>query len=417
MFPDRDARRTSRPTAGIAFSQIGAARAGRSAGMVARRRLPRPCSAPPPTAWDEGAGFRERTLEADPQVARRPRRGRLDGAVRSAAVPAQPRRRVRAAREAPGRRSAVSADAVACAPGARCATSTTPGRPRCCSSPPTASARSTWCCPTRSPTRAACSPACSLFWFERTTDLVANHLRERRSVASSRGRSERADLAGRAMLVKRADVIPVECVARGYLSGLRLEAVPRRAARCAAWRCPPGSWSPTGCPSRSSRPRRRPPTGHDLPLTFEETRRPRRRGPRRAAAELTLAHLRAGRRRSPLERGIIVADTKFEFGFAGGELILIDEVGTPDSSRFWPADGYEPGGAAAVASTSSTSATGWMRAAGTASRRRRTLPGGGRRADGREVPRGLRAAHGRAVRPATARGWACRPARSTGSSA
>ncbi len=111
----------------------------------------------------------------------------------------------------------------------------------------------------------------------------------------------------------------------------------------AAWRSRPAWWSPTACPSRSSRPTTKAAAGHDLPLTLEETRDLVGVGLAERLKELTLTlYERAAA--IALDRGIILADTKFEFGFCDGELILIDEVCTPDSSRFWPVDGYAPGG-------------------------------------------------------------------------
>ena len=112
--------------------------------------------------------------------------------------------------------------------------------------------------------------------------------------------------------------------------------------------------------------------------------------------ELTIALYERGAELAA-ERGIIVADTKFEFGFADGELILIDEVLTPDSSRFWPADEYAPGKARSRASTSSSCATGSTRAAGTTSRRRPTCPADVVERTARHVPRGVRARERRAV--------------------
>ena len=108
-------------------------------------------------------------------------------------------------------------------------------------------------------------------------------------------------------------------------------------------RCPPGSSSPARLPEPIFTPTTKAAEGHDLPLTLEETADLIGRGLAERLKELTLSvYERIAA--VALERGIIVADTKFEFGFCDGELILIDEVGTPDSSRFWPADAYEPGG-------------------------------------------------------------------------
>lgn len=174
----------------------------------------------------------------------------------------------------------------------------------------------------------------SLHWFERTRDLVPNHLVTSEPI-------DDPELAGRTMLVRRARVIPVECVARGYLSGSgwaqyretrAICGVPLSAGLVESERLPEPIFTPTTKAAE----------GHDQPLTFDGTVDLIGRGLAERLRELTIAVyelIAADARR----RGVIVADTKLEFGFADGELILIDEVGTPDSSRFWPADSYEPG--------------------------------------------------------------------------
>ncbi len=181
----------------------------------------------------------------------------------------------------------------------------------------------------------------SLFWFERTKDLVANHLvsADRRDFPGTF--RDEPSLAGRAMLVERAEVVPVECVARGYLTGSGLKQYRTEGQVCGV-PLPPGLDESDRLPEPIFTPTTKAAEGHDLPLTFEETADLVGRGLAEKLKELTLTiYERAAE--IALERGIIVADTKFEFGFAGGELILIDEALTPDSSRFWPADGYRPG--------------------------------------------------------------------------
>jgi phosphoribosylaminoimidazole-succinocarboxamide synthase len=181
----------------------------------------------------------------------------------------------------------------------------------------------------------------TLFWLERTADLIGNHL-----VSANRDDfpepfgSDRS-LAGRAMLARRAEVIPVECVARGYLTGSGLKQYRAEGHVCGV-PLPPGLDESSKLPEPIFTPTTKAAEGHDQPLTFQETVDAIGRGLAERLRELTIGlyELGAG---VAAERGIIVADTKFEFGFADGELILIDEVLTPDSSRFWPADGYEPG--------------------------------------------------------------------------
>ncbi len=184
--------------------------------------------------------------------------------------------------------------------------------------------------------------AFSLFWFERTRDLVANHL-----ISAERGSfpepfASDPTLAARATLVERAEVIAVECVARGYLSGSGWKEYGRSGTVCGV-RLPAGLGESDRLPEPIFTPTTKAAEGHDLPITLDETAQLIGRGLAHRLEELTLT-LYERIAALALERGVIVADTKFEFGFCAGELILIDEVGTPDSSRFWPADAYAPGG-------------------------------------------------------------------------
>ena len=182
----------------------------------------------------------------------------------------------------------------------------------------------------------------SLFWFERTSGIVRNHLIS--SEATSFPEPFRQDtdwLAGRAMLVRRAQVVPIECVARGYLAGSGWKEY-RESGRVCGIGLPRGLTESDRLPEPIFTPATKEVTGHDVNITLEEMADRVGRGLAERLKELTLSlyELAAGQ---ALARGIVVADTKFEFGFAEGDLILIDEVLTPDSSRFWPADRYEPG--------------------------------------------------------------------------
>lgn len=181
----------------------------------------------------------------------------------------------------------------------------------------------------------------TLFWLERTRDIVGNHLisADRRDFPGAF--RDEPSLAGRAMLVRRARVIPVECVARGYLTGSGLKQYRAEGHVCGV-PLSPGLVEASRLPEPIFTPTTKAATGHDQPLTFEETVDLIGRGLAERLRELTIALYERGAEIA-LERGIIVADTKFEFGFVDGELILIDEVLTPDSSRFWPTEGYEPG--------------------------------------------------------------------------
>jgi len=195
--------------------------------------------------------------------------------------------------------------------------------------------------PTPIPDKGRVLTGLSLFWFEQTADLVTNHL-----VAADFGRfpggfAGRTDLAGRALLVRRADVIPLECVARGYLSGSGWAQYRQTGAACGV-PLPAGLEESSRLPEPIFTPTTKAAEGHDVPLAPDEAADLVGRGLFERLKELTLTiYERAAA--VALERGIILADTKFEFGFCDGELILVDEVCTPDSSRFWPADGCAPG--------------------------------------------------------------------------
>ncbi|HEY1330009.1 MAG TPA: phosphoribosylaminoimidazolesuccinocarboxamide synthase [Actinomycetota bacterium] len=196
--------------------------------------------------------------------------------------------------------------------------------------------------PTPIPGKGQVLTGLSLYWFERTKDLVANHLlsADARSFPEPFG-SQAESLAGRAMLVRRAEVVPVECVARGYITGSGWKEYRESGSVCGI-PLPAGLVESQRLPEPIFTPTTKAATGHDLPLTLAETEDLVGKGLAERLRELTLSLYEFAAARA-LERGIILADTKFEFGFAGGELILIDEALTPDSSRFWPADRFEAG--------------------------------------------------------------------------
>jgi phosphoribosylaminoimidazole-succinocarboxamide synthase len=183
----------------------------------------------------------------------------------------------------------------------------------------------------------------SLYWFERTGGIVENHLlsADASSFPEPFG-AKAAELAGRAMLVRRAEVVPIECVARGYLSGSGWKEY-RQAGEVCGIPLPAGLVESDRLPEPIFTPATKEATGHDVNISLDRMADLVGRGLAERLKELTLGLYEFAAAHA-LERGIIVADTKFEFGFAGGELILIDEALTPDSSRFWPADRYEPGG-------------------------------------------------------------------------
>ncbi len=185
----------------------------------------------------------------------------------------------------------------------------------------------------------------SLFWFERMADLVPNHVVSSRVEDYPKACRPYADtLRGRSMLVRKTEPLSIECVVRGYLSGSGWKSYRQDGTVCGI-RLPPGLEESDRLPEPIFTPSTKADLGdHDINLSLEEAAV--RVGPGTAGqvAGLSLAIYGKGVELAE-KRGIIIADTKFEFGRAGGGLILIDEVLTPDSSRFWPMDAYRPGGA------------------------------------------------------------------------
>ena len=153
----------------------------------------------------------------------------------------------------------------------------------------------------------------------------------------------RAMLEGRAMLCRRTDVFPVECVVRGYISGSAWKEY-KASGTLAGEKLPPGMAESDRFQTPVFSPATKAETGHDENITIAQMRK--ELGPATAAElERLSRHVYSRGRDIAATRGIIIADTKFEFGHVGGQVLLIDEVLTPDSSRFWLAEGYHPGGA------------------------------------------------------------------------
>jgi phosphoribosylaminoimidazole-succinocarboxamide synthase len=197
--------------------------------------------------------------------------------------------------------------------------------------------------PTAIPDKGRVLSGLSLHWFAQTKGIVANHLITADAAEFPEPFRGETELAGRAMLVKRAQMVPIECVARGYLSGSGWKEYQEGGTVCGI-SLPEGLVESDRLPEPIFTPATKAETGHDINISLEEAGEIVGRGLAERLKELTLAVYEHAAS-AALERGIIVADTKFEFGFAGGDLILCDEVLTPDSSRFWPADRYAPGGA------------------------------------------------------------------------
>jgi phosphoribosylaminoimidazole-succinocarboxamide synthase len=180
----------------------------------------------------------------------------------------------------------------------------------------------------------------SNFWFRRFTQLE-NHLLETDFDAFPEDVRKYAELRGRSVLVKKCEVVPVECVARGYLVGSGLKEYKETGEVCGI-KLPPGLTTASKLPEPIFTPATKEDTGHDINISFQRM------------AEIVGVELATKLRDLTLElytkaaeyaltRGIIIADTKFEFGLMDGRIVWIDEALTPDSSRFWPANEYVVG--------------------------------------------------------------------------
>ena len=185
--------------------------------------------------------------------------------------------------------------------------------------------------------------AMTAFWFERFTDVVAGHLLTTETVGLTEvfGGALPAEMVGRTMVCRRAEMLPVECIVRGYITGSAWKEY-QDSGTIHSEPAPSGLREADQLPEPLFTPSTKAETGHDVNISFE------------AAVDLIGVDLARRVRDASLdcyrrgaewafERGIIIADTKFEFGLADDELVLADEVLTPDSSRFWPADRWAPG--------------------------------------------------------------------------
>lgn len=182
----------------------------------------------------------------------------------------------------------------------------------------------------------------SLFWFDFLKDTIRNHLITANVDEYPAPLKKYADqLRGRSMLVTRAEMIDIECVARGYLSGSGWKEYQTTGAVCGI-KLPAGLKESDKLPEPIFTPATKALTGHDENISFEEM--VKRTGLELATQlrDLTIAIYKKAADYAAT-RGIIIADTKFEFGHTAQGLVLADEVLTPDSSRFWPADRYKPG--------------------------------------------------------------------------
>jgi len=195
--------------------------------------------------------------------------------------------------------------------------------------------------PTPIPDKGAVLNGLSVFWFERTKSIVGNHLvawRLREFPDSMRS----PELAGRSMLVRRAEIVPLECVVRGYITGTGWKDYQKTGEVC-GHKLPSGLLEAQQLPEPLFTPATKALTGHDENVSIGDAKA--------IVGDAALVdriadvsiRLYQDARSYAMSRGIILADTKFEFGLVEGELTLGDEAFTPDSSRYWPVDDWEPG--------------------------------------------------------------------------
>jgi phosphoribosylaminoimidazole-succinocarboxamide synthase len=194
--------------------------------------------------------------------------------------------------------------------------------------------------PTPIPDKGKVLTQISLFWFETLANILPHHVLSATDF-SGKLAPYAAALQGRAMVVRKTEPLPVECVVRGYISGSGWKDYQKTGAICGI-SLPKGLRESDKLPEPIFTPSTKATTGHDENISFEETvaqiGRPLAEKIRDTSLEI---YQQASERAA--KRGIIIADTKFEFGLIGDELIWIDEALTPDSSRFWPAQQYAPG--------------------------------------------------------------------------
>ncbi len=196
--------------------------------------------------------------------------------------------------------------------------------------------------PTGIPHKGEVLTALSAFWFRLTAQVASSHFLTAEVKDMPPVVQRHSDVLGpRSMLVRRAEVIPVECVVRGYLAGSGWREYQERGSCCGV-RPPKGLAKASRLEEPIFTPTTKAESGHDISLTYDDVIKLVGEEVAGTIRDRSIS-LYKWARDYALGRGIIIADTKFEWGMADGEVILIDEVLTPDSSRFWPLEGYEAG--------------------------------------------------------------------------
>ncbi len=196
--------------------------------------------------------------------------------------------------------------------------------------------------PTPIPDKGRVLTQLSLFWFNLLHDAVTNHILSATEFPEPFA-SYRDQLVGRAMVVKKTQPLPIECVVRGYLSGSGWKEYQSTGSVCGV-ALPPGLREADRLPEVIFTPATKATSGHDENITFERAASLVGKDVASRVRDLSIEIYRRASAHAEA-RGILIADVKFEFGLLSGEIVWIDEALTPDSSRFWPAAQYRPGGA------------------------------------------------------------------------
>jgi len=192
------------------------------------------------------------------------------------------------------------------------------------------------------PHKGVCLTQLSAFWFDYFKNLVKSHMISA-DVSEFPGhlRKYENELKGRSMLVKKAEVFPIECIVRGYISGSAWKSYKRDGTVCGI-KLPEGMKESQKFNEPLFTPSTKAEEGHDINISFEKMKEIIGKDDAEKLKNLSLTMYKEGAEYAR-KKGIIIADTKFEFGKIGDDIIVVDEVLTPDSSRFWPANGYTPG--------------------------------------------------------------------------
>ncbi|MCK4902197.1 MAG: phosphoribosylaminoimidazolesuccinocarboxamide synthase [Thermoplasmatales archaeon] len=192
------------------------------------------------------------------------------------------------------------------------------------------------------PKKGICLTQISKFWFDYFKDTIPSHVISD-SVSEFPGDLNKYEdqLYGRSMLAKKAEVIPIECIVRGYISGSAWKSYQKDGTVCGI-KLPEGLKESDKFDEPLFTPSTKADEGHDINISYDKMKELIGDEDAEKIKEISMNIYKEGAKYA-LEKGIIIADTKFEFGKIGDEIILVDEILTPDSSRFWPAELYEPG--------------------------------------------------------------------------